>query len=199
MDFAREAKFQKILDAAIDAIAESGYHNCQVAKIARKAGVADGTIYLYFKNKEEILVRLFQERMGEFTAQIRSQSRERQDTKSKLKTILNTHLAYMENNRSLAIVTQLELRELNLLISKAIMLPLLDYFNLIEEVIRDGLARGELEVRNVSAARQLVFGTLDQATTDWLLAPTPGSLVSQSEDLLFLIEGALRLTAVEQD
>ena len=55
----REEKYQSILDAATEAFAEFGYFSCQVAKIARLAGVADGTIYLYFKNKEDILINLF--------------------------------------------------------------------------------------------------------------------------------------------
>ncbi|HZW83965.1 MAG TPA: TetR/AcrR family transcriptional regulator [Candidatus Deferrimicrobium sp.] len=197
MNLSREEKFQRILDAAIESIAECGYHSCQVAKIARKAGVAGGTIYLYFKNKEEILIRLFQERMGQFTAQVREQLRDCPDTRCKLKTIMQAHLEYMEKNRSLAIVTQLELRQLNLLIRQSITAPLLDYFNLIEEVIREGLARQDLVVTNVSAARQLVFGTLDQATTDWILAPASGSLINQGESLLFLIEGALRLKTAD--
>ena len=69
----REEKYQAILDAATEAFAEYGYFSCQVSKIAKLAGVADGTIYLYFKNKEDILVSLFSERMGQFIQEIRHQ------------------------------------------------------------------------------------------------------------------------------
>lgn len=84
MAIPQEDKYEKILDAAIEAFAEVGYHSCQVAKIARMAGVADGTIYLYFKNKEDILVRLFTERMGRFIELIRSEMDSCQDTRSRL-------------------------------------------------------------------------------------------------------------------
>ncbi len=59
-------KYKQIIDAAVIAIAENGYHQAQVSKIAKQAGVADGTIYLYFKNKEDILISVFQEKMGVF-------------------------------------------------------------------------------------------------------------------------------------
>lgn len=62
-------KYNQILDAAVEVIAENGFHRSQVSKIAKKAGVADGTIYLYFKNKEDLLVSLFQNKMGNFTSE----------------------------------------------------------------------------------------------------------------------------------
>ena len=59
-------KYKQIVDAAVIVIAENGYHQSQVSKIAKQAGVADGTIYLYFKNKEEILISVFREKMAIF-------------------------------------------------------------------------------------------------------------------------------------
>lgn len=188
----REEKFQRILDAAVEAFAQYGYHKCQVAKIARIAGVADGTIYLYFKNKEEILVRVFQERMGDFIALIHTQM-DYQTTRLRLRAIVNTHFSYMEQNRNLAIVTQLELRQSDPEVRAAVTGPLLEYFHLIEEVIGDGIARGEVAKLDVRVARQLIFGALDEATTDWVLARSQRTLASEVEPLMFLFEGALRL------
>ena len=53
-------KYKQIIDSAVIVIAENGYHQAQVSKIAKEAGVSDGTIYLYFKNKEDILNDLLQ-------------------------------------------------------------------------------------------------------------------------------------------
>src|SRR4051794_14081424 len=63
-------KYMQIIDAAVVVIAEHGYHQAQVSKIAKQAGVADGTIYLYFKNKEDILISLFEEKMGTYIEKI---------------------------------------------------------------------------------------------------------------------------------
>lgn len=193
MTASREEKFQKILDAAIEAFAESGYYQCQVSKIARLAGVADGTIYLYFKNKEEILIRLFQERMGDFIDRIRTELVDCQTTRKRLRTIISTHFSYMENNRSLAVVTQLELRQPNPSLRAAISGPLREYFRLIEEVIQEGIDRQEVAPVNLRVARQVIFGTLDEATTDWLLARAERSLMNDVDQILYLFAGALRL------
>ena len=64
-------KYKQIIDAAVIVIAENGYHQAQVSKIAKQAGVADGTIYLYFKNKEDILISVFQEKMGVFVENLK--------------------------------------------------------------------------------------------------------------------------------
>jgi len=196
MDASREAKFQKIIDAAVEAIAESGFYQCQVSKIARLAGVADGTIYLYFKNKEEILIRVFQERIGDFIRIMRQELANCETTEERLRVIVKTHFSYMEQNKSLAIVSQLELRQSNLRVRLAVSGPLLEYFNLIEEVIRQGIEREEVPDLDIWVARQMIFGSLDEATTDWVLARNPRPLMSGVEPMLSLFEGALRLKKV---
>lgn len=194
MAISREEKYEKILDAAIEAFAESGYHQCQVSKIARIAGVADGTIYLYFKNKEEILIRLFEERMGDFIKHIRSELEVCRNTRMRLRIIIQTHFSYMENNRSLAIVTQVELRQPNPNLRAAISEPLKEYFRLIEEVIQEGIQQKEVGSSvNVRVARQMIFGTIDEATTDWVLARSIRTLSKDTESMLELFAGALRL------
>ncbi len=189
----REVKFDHILDAAIEAIAESGYHQCTVSRIAALAGVATGTIYLYFKNKEEILIRLFQVRMGQFIERIRSQLVHCANTRERLKTIITMHLSYMEQNRSLAIVTEIELRQSDPRVRQAVTEPLMQYFSLIEEVIRQGIEKEEVVVPYVRVARQMIFGALEQATTDWVWSGGQKPLLGEAEEMLQLFAGALRL------
>ncbi|KUO72217.1 MAG: transcriptional regulator [Desulfosporosinus sp. BRH_c37] len=189
----RQDKYQLILEAAVEAIAETGFYQCQVSKIARLAGVADGTIYLYFKNKEDILIRLFQERMGEFIVDVRDQIAKCQTTSSRLKAIMAAHFNYMEKNRSYAIVTQLEVRQSDSRIRNAIREPVLEYFRVIEEVIERGIESKDIANVNVRAARQMIFGAMDEAVTDWLMARKPRLLLNQVEPIFYLFAGALRL------
>ncbi|MBP1760179.1 MAG: transcriptional regulator [Firmicutes bacterium] len=193
MDVQREGKFQRILDAAIEAFAESGFHQCQVNKIARHAGVADGTIYLYFKSKEDVLIRVFQERMGKFITSVSRELSQCKTTEARLRTIVRTHFSYMEENRALAIVTQLELRQSDPRVRLPINSTVADYFNLIEGVIQQGIDCGEVPKMDTRIARQMIFGSLDEATTDWVMARSPRTLKSGIEPMLALFEGALRL------
>src|SRR5690606_16805227 len=106
-------KYQQIIEAAVKVIAENGYHASQVSKIAKEAGVADGTIYLYFKNKEDVLVSVFEEKMGQFIDKIAKATSEQANANDKLKVLIEMHFSQLEENPDLAIVTQLELRQSN--------------------------------------------------------------------------------------
>src|SRR5512133_441392 len=103
-------KKEASLDAAVVEIAAHGYHGTTVAMIARRAGVADGTIYLYFKNKEEVLVSLFDRAMDRFTALGEGELARLEDPVARLARIIELHLELVGGDRDLAIITQVELR-----------------------------------------------------------------------------------------
>lgn len=84
----------QIIDAAVEVIAENGYHQSQVSKIAKQAGVADGTIYLYFKNKEDILISLFKEKMGQFIERMEEDIKEKTTAKEKLALVISKHFSF---------------------------------------------------------------------------------------------------------
>lgn len=189
----REEKYQSILDAATEAFAEYGYFSCQVSKIAKLAGVADGTIYLYFKNKEDILVSLFSERMGQFIQGIRHEIVQCRTTQERLSSIVRTHLRYMQENRSLAIVTQIELRQSDPQIREAISGPLREYFQLIEQVLAEGIEKDEIVLRDLKVGRQLFFGTLDAVISDWVNSKKTRSLDGVENVVIDLIYGAFKI------
>lgn len=85
----------QIIDAAVEVIAENGYHQSQVSKIAKQAGVADGTIYLYFKNKEDILISLFKEKMGQFIERMEEDIKEKTTAKEKLALVISKHFSLL--------------------------------------------------------------------------------------------------------
>lgn len=90
---AKRPKYMQIIDAAVEVIAENGYHQSQVSKIAKQAGVADGTIYLYFKNKEDILISLFKEKMGQFIERMEEDIKEKATAKEKLALVISKHFS----------------------------------------------------------------------------------------------------------
>jgi TetR/AcrR family transcriptional regulator, fatty acid metabolism regulator protein len=189
----REEKYQAILDAATEAFAEYGYFNSQISKIAKLAGVADGTIYLYFKNKEDILISLFRERMGQFINEIRQETSRCEAPKDKLLRIIRTHLRYMQENRSLAMFTQIELRQSNPEIREAISGPLREYFQIIELVLSEGVSKGEMFLSDIRVGRQMFFGTLDAIISDWVISKKPRSLEGMEEVVFNLICGAFKI------
>lgn len=163
-------KYRQIIDAAVVIIAENGYHQAQVSKIAKQAGVADGTIYLYFKNKEDILISLFQEKMGYFVESIEEKIAGKETATEKLYMLVETHFKILSDDRHLAIVTQLELRQSNKDLRLKINEVLKGYLMLIDRIILEGIENGEFSSSlDLRLARQMIFGTVDETVTSWVM------------------------------
>ncbi len=163
-------KYRQIIDAAVVVIADNGFHQAQVSKIAKKAGVADGTIYLYFKNKEDILISLFEDKMGQFTEKIEEVIAGKSNSVEKLLALVKMHLYQLADDPNLAIVTQIELRQSNTELRVKINEVLKDYIKIIDQVLRQGIEEGLFkENLNVKLARQMIFGTLDEVVTNWVM------------------------------
>ncbi len=184
-------KFKQIIDAAVIVIAENGYHQSQVAKIAKQAGVADGTIYLYFKNKEDILVSLFQEKMGQFIDTIGEEIATENSASEKLLSLIEKHFALLAADRHLAIVTQLELRQSNKELRLRINEVLKGYLIVVDEIIKTGINSGEFSKDlDVRLARQMIFGTIDETVTTWVMNEQKYDLVSLAKKVhLLLVRG----------
>ena len=170
-------KRARILDAAIKVFAERGFHTATVAEIARAAGVADGTIYLYFKGKDDLLLRLFDEKMTAIVAEQRKELGREKSAPSRLSRFIQLHLELVERNPDLASVLIVELRQSAQFIKEADREKLAAYVDLIAEVVREGQASGEL-TNGISPAvvKRAVFGALDELALGWLLSGRRTSL-----------------------
>ncbi|MBD3108375.1 TetR/AcrR family transcriptional regulator [Bacillus sp. AGMB 02131] len=185
-------KYKQIIDAAVIVIAEYGYHQAQVSKIAKQAGVADGTIYLYFKNKEDILISLFQEKMSEFVEKIEGKVAGIHSASEKLSLLITKHFDILASDPHLAIVTQLELRQSNKELRLKINAELKGYLALIDSVLKEGMENGEFKSDlNYKLARQMIFGTLDEIVTTWVMNEQKYQLQSLSTDVHNLILAGL--------
>jgi TetR/AcrR family fatty acid metabolism transcriptional regulator len=163
-------KYEKIIDAAVTVIAEHGYHQSQISKIAKQAGVADGTIYLYFKNKEHLLISLFQEKMGNFIEKTRAEIAGKTAIEDKLLTLVEMHFKQLSADHDLAIVTQLELRQTNRGLRVQIGEVLKRYLLLVDEILKSGIEEKVFDPDiDIRLARQMIFGTIDETTTSWVL------------------------------
>ena len=166
----KRPKYKKIIDAAVIVIAENGYHAAQVSKIAKQAGVADGTIYLYFKNKEDILISLFKEKMGMHVEKIQQQLEGKKRASEKLYTLIENHFSQLDADPHYAIVTQLELRQTNRDLRLKINHVLKQYLNIIDDIVQTGMETGEFrQDLDLRIARQMIFGVIDEIATTWVM------------------------------
>jgi TetR/AcrR family fatty acid metabolism transcriptional regulator len=185
-------KRDAILRAAIDTFAERGYFNAQVADVARAAGVAAGTVYLYFKSKDDLLVSIFERSMREGLTDSRAVVADLADPPERLRRLARGHLARLGNDRNLAIVFQVELRQSTKFMERFSSTLLRDYLGLIREAIADGQREGlfRADIKPTSAAKML-FGALDEMATNWILSRRRYSLEADADEVVDLfINGA---------
>lgn len=175
-------KYDTILRAAIKVFAENGYHNAQVSKIAREANVADGTIYLYFDNKADLLISVFRETMGAFVQNLKEKLTTIERAEEQLKQLIQMQFISLSEDLEIALVTQVELRQANADIREGISPILKDYLNVIDGIIelgkQQGIFRKEIDTH---IARKMIFGTMDETVTSWVMT-------SRKHDLINLIE-----------
>src|SRR5205807_1733789 len=175
-------KPQQIIDAAIRVFARNGYYNSRVSDIAREAGIASGTIYLYFKTKEEILVTLFREKMAAFVAFLRHEIADEPDPEAKLRRLVRLHFTVLEQSPALAEVVQVELRQGHKFFRGASAHEVSAYFDLIGSILEEGVAAGRFEPDlPVKVATKVLFGAMDQVATSWVLGKRGYRLADAAE------------------
>ena len=178
-------KYAAILRAAIKVFAGSGFFNSKVADVAREAGVADGTVYLYFKNKDDILVSIFNNYMEEALAAGKASLAKTGDPVEKLRRIVHAHLEGLGRDRNLAVVFQVELRSSSKFMEQFSATKVTEYLELIREVVEEGQRSGVFRsALNTKVIAKVLFGALDEMATNWVLSRKRYSLVSTAEPVL---------------
>jgi TetR/AcrR family fatty acid metabolism transcriptional regulator len=186
-------KRERILDAAIVEVAQHGYYKTTISTIARRAGVADGTIYLYFRNKAEILVSIFDRAMARFIEAGKQELARVQGPEARLRRIVDLHLSLVGENRDLAVIFQVELRHSLHFMAQFSRSRIREYLEIIADVIQQGRDEGRFRPNlDPLLAAKAVFGILDEMATDWVLSHRNTRLAAKSDEVADLVLGGLR-------
>jgi len=190
---ARGDKYELILRGATKVFAEHGFFNAQVADVAREAGVASGTVYLYFRSKDDLLMSIFERTMREAIAEGRAAIAAVDDPVERLRHIARLHLGRMGRDRDLAVVFQVELRQSTKFMEQFSSTALREYLGIIRDAIADGQLRG-LFRGGVSAtvAAKVFFGALDEMATNWILSRRRYSLAADADAVVDIFLNGVR-------
>ncbi|MCG6961709.1 MAG: TetR family transcriptional regulator [Acidobacteria bacterium] len=188
----RELKRQRIIRAAIDVFAEKGYFGARMTDVAHAAEVADGTLYLYFDGKEDLLLSLFDHVLTRFVEQLKAEIADIDDPLDKLRVMVRLHLEKLGRDRALAHVLQIETRHSRRFMSLFTRGKLAEYLSLLRGIIEEGQEMGRFR-RDISAglATNVVFGAVDELVMSWLLADQPGDLTRHLRPLLHILAEGL--------
>ncbi len=168
----RADKRRHILEAAVVVFAKNGFHKSRVSDVAKAAKVADGTIYLYFKSKDEILLSIFEEAMAEMIASVEQKLADIEDPFEQLRTFTEFHMERVENHRAVAKVLQVELRLSHTFMREYKPTKLKQYLDIVGRIVRLGQSTGAMrEDVNPIIIRRALFGALDEIAMQWILTP----------------------------
>lgn len=181
-------------------MAESGYHNAQISRIARVAGVADGTVYLYFKNKEDVLISLLRRCINQIVTTCEEQLAATDHAPDRLRKLVWLYFSSLGGDPQLAMVTQVHLRQVDANIRRQIgefMRPFYDMLDSIVDLgIREGVFRASINRR---IARRMLFGTMDEVVSAWVLTGGKYELAGQTDDVVDVLMHGLCVNKVRQE
>ena len=163
-------KHGKIIKASTKVFAKKGFFNARISDIAKEAKVADGTIYLYFNNKFDILISVFEQEIGRLIEQVKALLEKENNPNTMLEIFITKHLTEMKKNRNLAEVIQIELRQTNKLIRDYRNNKFSEYVDILSTIIKQGQEKGIFrEDIMPGIAKRAIFGGLDEISRIWTL------------------------------
>lgn len=164
-------KYRRIIHAAIKVFAQKGFYNAKVADVARAADVADGTIYLYFKNKDDLLISIFEHSMEHFIRRAGEELAKFASPEEKLGRFIALHLESVRDYPQLSQVLQIELRSSTKFMKEYTPSKFLEYLDLLGGIIESGQSLGAF-TRDIDVAlvRRSIFGAIDELALDWVLS-----------------------------
>jgi len=185
-------KREAILRSAVGVFARKGYFNSKVADIASEAGIADGTVYLYFKSKDEILHSIFDQAMEVFISEGRRELATLERPEDKLRRIAEMHLERLGADRDLAVVFQIELRGSVKFMQEFSAAGFADYLDIIRQTIDQGQKAGVFrsDIKPIVASK-ILYGSLDEMVTNWILSKKRYALEPMAGEVLKTFFGGI--------
>ena len=190
-----EDKHQRIINAALKVFAKKGFYNSRVSEIAKEAEVADGTIYLYFKNKDDILISVFETEMRKMISNMKKELGKCHNPVEKIRMFAFQHLNMITENQEWAEVAQVELRQSSKFMREYVKDHYTDYINIFAYIIREGQEKGIFkEGINTGIAKRAFFGALDEMGRYWVLSRSKRYSVEESSKQIsdMFIEGVMK-------
>ncbi|MCP4104914.1 MAG: TetR/AcrR family transcriptional regulator [Desulfobacteraceae bacterium] len=180
-------KYHRILEAAVRVFAKQGFFQSTVSQIAKEAGVADGTIYLYFKNKDDILVQFFSYKTKEVFGMFGDEVEKADNAIDKLRNLTQRHLEEFQRDRDMAIVYQTLTHHNNRIIEDKINEITKMYLDIVADIVEQGQEEGTMR-RDLylSLVKRFILGSLNEVINTWLYSGGNYDLVSMADPLIDL-------------
>jgi TetR/AcrR family transcriptional regulator, fatty acid metabolism regulator protein len=188
----KKLRKQQIMQAAIDVFGKSSYEKANISEIARTAGIAEGTIYQYFKNKQDLFFSIGLERTKEFCKEIDAHLEGVTDTRDKIRKLVWYYLYYFKTNPDYVRSLMLEMRVNRDFVKSKSYKSFKAFSKQVFQILKDGQEEGVIRKdMDVYLALQLLLGILEHIVTRWLLKGEKYDLLAQYEQVAELVLGGI--------
>lgn len=189
-------KSDLIMKAALEIFAGKNFKDVTISEIAERAGVAVGTVYEYFNNKEDLYFSIPQKTSEQFNEQLKLHLEGLHSSVEKLRKFIWLYLYFFENDPVYTELVLLELRVNKNFFNTKNYRGLSDGTAEILKLITEGQQQGEIRNDiNPYLIRHMVLGVLEHITTNWLLKGKKDDLVSFSKDIAALVLPGITLNS----
>lgn len=180
-------KYHQILNAAIKVFAEQGYHKATISQVAKAAGVADGTIYIYFKNKADILFNFFSYKTRRVFDRFKDEVETAQYAEDKLRNLIRRHLGEFQRDPNMAVVFQREALQARYIDEGYIKDITKMYLDIIEEILIQGQKEGSIRKDfQTGLAKRFILGAVNEVINTWVVTGIKYDLVTMADPLVDL-------------
>jgi TetR/AcrR family fatty acid metabolism transcriptional regulator len=189
----KRAKRKAIFRAAIEIFAKNGFHNTKMSDIAKEANVADGTIYLYYQNKDDLFIKVFKEMVDEKLSEIMNEIDKENNALDKLRKFLSLHVKLFTENTSYTKFFVQEIRQSPDFYSKyPDFAPINNYIDCLEKLILEAIDQKLLRPLNVKIVSRMLYGSIDTLLTEWTLNGTAFNLDEINETVIDFFHNGMK-------
>ncbi len=195
-------KRERILTAAERIFARHGFFAAKVADVAKEAGVADGTIYLYFKNKDDLLISVFERRMQQLLDALRAAIAGKQKPRDQLRAFVKTYLQLVHDEPTASEVLTIELRQSSKFMKEYDNVELADFLRLLGSIVAAAQDDGTLDASiPPHIAARMIFGMLDELSLAWVLSKAPfgGGTRPKKFDIVRAADWVMSLLVIDKE
>lgn len=194
MKLKKEEKRKAIISAAIKIFSEKGFHAAKISEIAKLAKVSDGTTYIYFKNKDDLLLKTFDELLTNNLEKMKISVMKVEKPIERLRKFLDLHVELFEEFPHFARFLAIELKQspqfYTLYPDKN---PFDKYLDFLKKLCDDTINSGEIRKINTKALTYLIFGTINFLLTEWVVMGKNFSLEEMKIDILDIVHNGLKI------
>ena len=181
------------MEAAVGVFAREGFHNAKVEDVAREAGVAHGTVYLYFGSKSDLLVSIFRENLTNLIEYVSSEIQRERNSEDKFRRMISLQIELIEANPELAELMLVEFPQTGKFLDSEVTNELAAYMDMITDILEEGVAEALFDKSmDTRIAATFIFAGIQGIATRWILEEMKYTLKKMAQEISELLLNGIR-------